>query len=84
VDEMDKLAQAVDADDTTDDHPRKMWSKIHFDSVHERFRFGQQTFAPMRFIYGLRSVGYVMWDGGRMEAEASKATIARAFRGDPV
>lgn len=88
--EMDELAASsgVDADEAqrsdVDDHPRRIWSKIHFDSARERFRFGAQAFAPMRFIYGLRSVGYVMWDGGRMEGEASKATIARAFRGEPV
>ncbi|KAI5457107.1 hypothetical protein BGZ63DRAFT_365648 [Mariannaea sp. PMI_226] len=85
VEEMDKLAQEVDSDEnSTDDHPRRMWSKIYYDSVHERFRFGAHAWAPMRFVYGLRSVGYVMWDQGRMEDEATKATIARAYRGEPV
>ncbi|KAH6989306.1 hypothetical protein BKA56DRAFT_476798 [Ilyonectria sp. MPI-CAGE-AT-0026] len=82
--EMDKLAQQVDADDETDDQPRKIWSKVYYDSINERFRFGRYAFSPMRFVYGLRGVGYVMWDGERMEDEVCKKTVAKAYRGEPV
>lgn len=82
--EMDKLAEQVDADDETDDQPRKIWSKVYYDSINERFRFGMHAFSPMRFVYGLRGVGYVMWDGERMEDEVCKKTVAKAYRGEPV
>lgn len=82
---MDRLAQEVDADDdVTDDHPRQMWTKVYYDRVHERFRLGDHAFAPMRFVYGLRGIGYVMWDGKRMEDEVCKGTVDKAYRGDTV
>ncbi|KAF4464336.1 hypothetical protein FALBO_8837 [Fusarium albosuccineum] len=85
VADMDRLAQEVDADDdVTDDHPRQMWTKVYYDRVHERFRLGDHAFAPMRFVYGLRGIGYVMWDGKRMEDEVCKGTVDKAYRGDPV
>ncbi|KAI8717504.1 hypothetical protein NCS52_00826400 [Fusarium sp. LHS14.1] len=85
VADMDRLAQEVDADDNaTDDHPRQMWTKVYYDRVHERFRLGDHAFAPMRFVYGLRGIGYVMWDGKRMEDEVCKGTVDKAYRGDTV
>ncbi|RSL63079.1 hypothetical protein CEP54_005383 [Fusarium duplospermum] len=85
VADMDRLAQEVDADDdVTDDHPRQMWTKVYYDRVHERFRLGDHAFAPMRFVYGLRGIGYVMWDGKRMEDEVCKGTVDKAYRGDTV
>ncbi|KAJ4319554.1 hypothetical protein N0V84_006284 [Fusarium piperis] len=85
VADMDRLAQEVDADDVaTDDHPRQMWTKVYYDRVHERFRLGDHAFAPMRFVYGLRGIGYVMWDGKRMEDEVCKGNVDKAYRGDTV
>ncbi|KAK7415146.1 hypothetical protein QQX98_006090 [Neonectria punicea] len=82
--EMDKLARQVDADDATDDHPRRIWSKVYYDRMHGRFRFGEHAFSAMRFVYGLRGVGYVMWDGERMRDDVCKNTVAKAYRGDPI
>ncbi|KAM5354235.1 hypothetical protein ACJ41O_000885 [Fusarium nematophilum] len=87
VADMDRLAREVDADDgvdVADDHPRQMWTKVYYDRVHERFRLGDHAFAPMRFVYGLRGIGYVMWDGKRMEDEVCQGTVDKAYRGDPV
>ncbi|KAG3195615.1 hypothetical protein PC129_g24790 [Phytophthora cactorum] len=82
--DMDKLAQQVDADDATDDHPRSIWSKVYYDRMHGRFRFGEHAISAMRFVYGLRGIGYVIWDGQRMQDEACKRTVARAYRGEPI
>ncbi|KAM0561271.1 hypothetical protein ACHAPJ_003149 [Fusarium lateritium] len=83
VADMDRLAREVDADDTAnDDHPRQMWTKVYYDRVHERFRLGDHTFAPMRFVYGLRGMGYVMWDGKRMQNDACKGAVDKAYRGE--
>ncbi|KAF5025942.1 hypothetical protein F66182_1977 [Fusarium sp. NRRL 66182] len=81
--DMDRLARKVDADDiASDDQPRQIWTRVYYDRVHERFRLGEHAFAPMRFIYGLRSVGYVMWDAKRMED--CKAVVDKAYRGESI
>ncbi|KAF5532407.1 hypothetical protein FMEXI_12457 [Fusarium mexicanum] len=83
--DIDRLAREVDADDAfTDDQPRQTWMKVHYDHAHERYRLGEHAFAPMRFIYGLRSIGYVMWDADRMKNDACKVTLDKAYRGDAV
>ncbi|KAH7171438.1 hypothetical protein EDB81DRAFT_635969 [Dactylonectria macrodidyma] len=84
AEEMDRLAQQVEDADETDDQPRKMWSKANYDGINDRFRLGAHASSPMRFVYGLRGVGYVLWDGERMDDEVCKKTIAKAFRGDPI
>ncbi|PCD29167.1 hypothetical protein AU210_011708 [Fusarium oxysporum f. sp. radicis-cucumerinum] len=83
--DIDKLTREVDADDVfTDDQPRQTWMKVHYDHAHERYRLGYHAFAPMRFIYGLRGIGYVMWDAERMKNDACKVTLDKAYRGDAV
>ncbi|KAF9773861.1 hypothetical protein IL306_008231 [Fusarium sp. DS 682] len=83
--DMDRLAREVDADDAfTDDQPRQTWMKVHYDSAHERYRLGNHAFAPMRFIYGLRGIGYVMWDEKRMHSDVCKATLDKAYRGEAI
>ncbi|KAG7407391.1 hypothetical protein Forpe1208_v013156 [Fusarium oxysporum f. sp. rapae] len=85
AEDIDRLAREVDADDAfTDDQPRQTWMKVHYDQARERYRFGEHAFAPMRFIYGLRSIGYVMWDAERMKNDACKVTLDKAYRGDAV
>ncbi|KAG5806140.1 hypothetical protein H9Q74_009496 [Fusarium xylarioides] len=85
TEDIDRLAREVDADDTfADDQPRQTWMKVHYDHAHERYRLGEHAFAPMRFIYGLRSIGYVMWDAERMKNDACKVTLDKAYRGDAV
>ncbi|RBA20406.1 hypothetical protein FPRO05_08851 [Fusarium proliferatum] len=85
AEDIDRLAREVDADDAfTDDQPRQTWMKVHYDQAHERYRLGEHAFAPMRFIYGLRSIGYVMWDAERMKNEVCKVTLDKAHRGDAV
>ncbi|KAF5989306.1 hypothetical protein FBULB1_1049 [Fusarium bulbicola] len=85
AEDIDRLAREVDADDAfTDDQPRQTWMKVHYDHAHERYRLGEHAFAPMRFIYGLRSIGYVMWDAERMKNDACKVTLDKAYRGDAV
>ncbi|KAF5561651.1 hypothetical protein FPHYL_6057 [Fusarium phyllophilum] len=83
--DIDRLAREVDAEEAfTDDQPRQTWMKVHYDHAHERYRLGEHAFAPMRFICGLRSIGYVMWDAERMKNDACKVTLDRAYRGDAV
>ncbi|KAF4982059.1 hypothetical protein FZEAL_2246 [Fusarium zealandicum] len=86
VADMDRLTKEVDADegDVTDDHRCQMWTKVYYDQVHERFRLGYHAFSPMRFFYGLRGIGHVLWDGRRMEDEVCKGTVDKAYRGDAV
>ncbi|KAH7163516.1 hypothetical protein B0J13DRAFT_518748 [Dactylonectria estremocensis] len=84
AEEMDRLARQVEDGDETDDQPRKMWSKANYDGINDRFRLGAHASSPMRFVYGLRAVGYVLWDGERMDDEACKKTVAKAYRGDPI
>ncbi|KAF4341121.1 hypothetical protein FBEOM_4991 [Fusarium beomiforme] len=83
--DMDRLAMEVDTDDCfTDDQPRQTWMKIHYDRANERYRLGKHSFAPMRFIYGLRGIGYVMWDEKRMKTDMCKATLDKAYRGEAI
>ncbi|KAF4502269.1 hypothetical protein FAGAP_1509 [Fusarium agapanthi] len=85
AEDIDRLAREVDADDAfTDDQPRQTWMEVHYDHAHERYRLGEHALAPMRFIYGLRSIGYVMWDAERMKNDACKVTLDKAYRGDAV
>ncbi|KAF5620458.1 hypothetical protein F52700_11186 [Fusarium sp. NRRL 52700] len=85
AEDIDRLAREVDADDAfTDDQPRQTWMKVYYDHAHERYRLGEHAFAPMRFIYGLRSIGYVMWDAERMKNKVCKVTLDKAYRGDAV
>ncbi|KAF4956156.1 hypothetical protein FGADI_3967 [Fusarium gaditjirri] len=85
AEDIDRLAREVDADDAfADDQPRQTWMKVHYDHAHERYRLGDHAFAPMGFIYGLRGIGYVMWDAERMKNDACKVTLDKAYRGDTV
>ncbi|KAF5553866.1 hypothetical protein FNAPI_6641 [Fusarium napiforme] len=85
AEDIERLAREVDADEAfTDDQPRQTWMKVHYDHAHERYRLGEHTFAPMRFIFGMRGIGYVMWDTERMKNEACKVTLNKAYQGDAV
>ncbi|KAF5987795.1 hypothetical protein FCOIX_849 [Fusarium coicis] len=85
AEDIERLAREVDADEAfTDDQPRQTWMKVHYDHTHERYRLGEHTFAPMRFIFGMRRIGYVMWDAERMKNDACKVTLNKAYQGDAV
>ncbi|KAF5585476.1 hypothetical protein FPANT_7505 [Fusarium pseudoanthophilum] len=85
AEDIERLASEVDADEAfTDDQPRQTWMKVHYDHTHERYRLGEHTFTPMRFIFGMRRIGYVMWDAERMKNDACKVTLNKAYQGDAV
>ncbi|KAF5631539.1 uncharacterized protein FTJAE_7871 [Fusarium tjaetaba] len=85
AEDIERLAREVDTDEAfTDDQPRQTWMKVHYDHAHERYRLGEHTFAPMRFIFGMRGIGYVMWDAERMKNDACKVTLNKAYQGDAV
>ncbi|KAF5715090.1 hypothetical protein FMUND_7003 [Fusarium mundagurra] len=85
AEDIDRLAREVDADEAfTDDQPRQTWMKVHYDHAHGRYRLGEHAFAPMRFIFGLRRIGYVMWDAERVKNDACKVTLNKAYQGDAV
>ncbi|KAH7173541.1 uncharacterized protein B0J16DRAFT_350365 [Fusarium flagelliforme] len=87
MEDMEQLARDVgadsdaDVDNVSDDHPRKMWTKVYFDQTHGRFRLGDHVCTSMKFIYELRSVGYVMWDEARMQKDVCKVNLSKAYRG---
>ena len=88
MEDMEWLAREVgvdsdsDANNLSDDHPREMWTNFYLDQTHGRFRIGDHAFTSMRFVYGLRSVGYVMWDEARMQKDVCKVTLSKAYRGE--
>lgn len=78
IENMDLLSR----NEAADEHPRRMWARAHYDKAQHRFRIGEHSHAPMRFVPGLRALGYVMWDGERMEDEVCGGRVDRTFRGD--
>lgn len=85
MEDIERLARKVGADSNSDannvsyDHPRELWTKVYFGQTHGRFRLGDHVCTCMRFVYGLRSAGYVMWDEARMQKDVYKVTLSKAY-----